>query len=191
MVVAKELLSRPAPDTFIGRGTHERHNVMTEHVRANRDTLTQVSSPHGAQSYTEHFCDEGDATLSEPSLVLVVEDEYFISADLEETLINAGFGVRIASSGEDALTPFLGDIVAYKALVTDVSLRGSVSGWDLARRIREREPAFPIVYVTSVPGGEWASRGVPNSILISKPFGRARLVAAVANLLNIGTPPRA
>jgi DNA-binding response OmpR family regulator len=123
--------------------------------------------------------------------VLVVEDEYFILADLEETLIDAGFAVRIASSGEDALTLFIGDTVAYKALVTDVGLRGSVSGWDLARRIREREPAFPIVYVTSVPGGEWASQGVPNSILISKPFGRARLVTAVANLLDIGTPPKA
>ena len=127
--------------------------------------------------------------LAEPFLVLVVEDEYFLLADLEQTLTDAGYAVQIASSGEDALRLFVGGAVAYRALVTDVSLRGSVSGWDVAKRIREREPAFPIVYVTSAPGEEWALQGVPNSILIAKPFGRARLVTAVANLLNIGTPP--
>jgi DNA-binding response OmpR family regulator len=128
--------------------------------------------------------------LSEQSLVLVVEDEYFILADLEQTLTDAGFAVHSAYSGEDALKRFIGDTV-YRALVTDVNLRGRVSGWDLARRIREREPGFPIVYVSCAPGNEWASQGVPNSILISKPFGRARVVAAVANLLNIGMPPKA
>ena len=32
--------------------------------------------------------------------------------------------------------------------------------------------------------------GVPNSILISKPFASAQLVTALSNLLNTGTPPR-
>ena len=114
--------------------------------------------------------------MSEPFLVLVVEDEYFLLADLEEALTDAGFAVHITSS----LTLFVGGTVAYRALVTDVSLRGSVSGCDVARRIRERKPAFPVVYVTSAPAEEWASQGVPNSILIAKPFARAQLVAALA-----------
>src|SRR5215469_11363099 len=50
------------------------------------------------------------------------------------------------------------------ALVTDVRLGGSVSGWDVSKRIRERGPAFPVVYVTNAPAKEWASQGVPNSI---------------------------
>ena len=191
VAAAKELLSSPAPDTFVGRRTHEGDDIKAEHARGKRHTLTQVSSSHGTWSYGGDCCDKGDTTLSEPSLVLVVDDEYFLLADLEEALTDAGFIVQIASSGEDALTLFSSTTVTYSALVTDVSLRGHVSGWDLARRIREREPAFPIVYVTCVPGEEWASQGVPNSILISRPCERARLIAAVANLLNVGTPPRA
>ena len=125
------------------------------------------------------------------SLVLVVEDEYFLLADVEEALTDAGFAVQIASSAEDAMTLIIDGTVAYKALVTDICLSGRVSGWELARRIREREPAFPVVYVTGALAEEWASHGVPNSILISKPFARARLVAAVTNLINIAIPPTA
>ena len=124
--------------------------------------------------------------------VLLVENEYFLAADLEEALTDAGFATDVVSSGEEALTLFAGGgAVNYKVLVTDIRLHGSVNGWEVARRIRERDPAFPVVYVTSSPAKEWASQGVPNSMLISKPFEIARLVAAVANLLNIGVPPSA
>jgi len=35
---------------------------------------------------------------------------------------------------------------------------------------------------------QWPSRGVPNSILLEKPFAPAQLVTAISNLLNTGTP---
>jgi DNA-binding response OmpR family regulator len=75
-------------------------------------------------------------------------------------------------------------------LVTDVRLRDSLSGWELARRIRESKPALPIVYVTGSTSKELAVQGVPNSIHIQEPFTVAGLIAAVANLLNFGTPPQ-
>jgi len=128
--------------------------------------------------------------LSEPPLVLVVEDEYFLQADLEKALTGAGFAAAMVSSGEEALTLLIGGTNIYRALVTDVRLPGA-SGWAVARRIREKEPAIPVIYVTAVPAEEWASQGVPNSILISKPFAEAQLVTALANLLNIGTTPTA
>lgn len=123
--------------------------------------------------------------------VLVVEDEYFQAVDIEEALTDAGFATDVVSSGEEAVTLFIGGTSTFRALVTDVRLGGSVSGWDLARQIRERESTFPVVYVTSAPAEEWASEGVPNSILISKPLDTARLVTAVTNLLIIGAPPTA
>ena len=129
--------------------------------------------------------------MSEQVSVLVVEDEFFLAADLEQVLIDAGFVTDIAFSGEDALALLIGGTITHSALVTDVCLPGSVSGWEVARRIREREPTFPVVYVTSASAEEWASQGVPNSMLISKPFARAKLVTAVGNLLSIGTPPTA
>ena len=129
--------------------------------------------------------------MPEPPSMLVIEDEYFLQADLEKVLTDAGFATEIVSSGEEALTLFIGGSITCQVLITDVRLRGRMSGWDVARRIRERDPAFPVIYVTAMPAEEWAAHGVPNSILISKPFASAQLVTALSNLLNTGTPPTA
>ena len=76
----------------------------------------------------------------------------------------------------------------YRALVTDIQLRGVMDGWEVAKRAREIDPEFPIVYMTGGNAAEWPSRGVPNSILLTKPFAPAQLVTAVSQLLNAGTP---
>lgn len=69
-------------------------------------------------------------------------------------------------------------------MITDVNLGGILTGWDVARNARERFPSLPVVYVTGDSSHEWAAHGVPNSVLISKPFVAAQIVSAVAGLLN-------
>jgi DNA-binding response OmpR family regulator len=63
--------------------------------------------------------------------------------------------------------------------VTDINLRGTIDGWEVARQAREIDRAFPIVYMTGAAADQWASHGVPNSILLTKPFAPAQLVTAV------------
>jgi CheY-like chemotaxis protein len=78
----------------------------------------------------------------------------------------------------------------FRALVTDVNLGvGKLTGWDVARRAREVTQDLAIVYMTGDSAGEWASRGVPNSILLTKPFAPAQLITAVSQLMNAGIPP--
>jgi DNA-binding response OmpR family regulator len=127
--------------------------------------------------------------VTELPLILVIEDEYLVQKDVVAALTVGGFATEAVFSGEEALSLFMGGIRNYSALVTDVRLRGNLNGWDVAKRIREKEPAFPVIYVTAQAADQWASHGVPNSILITKPFAPAQLVTAVSNLLNIGTPP--
>jgi DNA-binding response OmpR family regulator len=129
--------------------------------------------------------------LSEAPLVLIVEDEYLLHRDIEEALTDGGFAVEAAFSGEEALTLMMGGTKTYRALVTDVRLGSRLTGWDVARRIREKEPAFPVVYLTAANSEDWAAYGVPNSILVSKPFAPAQLVTAVSQLLNAGGEPTA
>jgi CheY-like chemotaxis protein len=106
-------------------------------------------------------------------------------------LTEGGFESEILSSGEEALTFFKGGTKDYKALVTDVNSKGTLDGWEVARQIREIDPAFPVVYMTGAAAQEWGSQGVPNSILLEKPFAPAQLVTAVSQLLNAGSPPTA
>jgi CheY-like chemotaxis protein len=77
----------------------------------------------------------------------------------------------------------------YRALVTDINLRGRMDGWEAAKQARQVAPDFPVVYITAASGGQWASEGVPKSVLLTKPFAPSQLVTAVSSLLNAGSPP--
>ena len=126
--------------------------------------------------------------VSDVPVVLVVEDEYSLQGLVEEALIDGGFETDVLSSGEEALTLFRGRVKNYKALVADVNLKGRISGWEVAKQVREIDPGCPVIYMTGSAADEWASRGVPHSILLQKPFAPAQLVTAVSTLLNAGTP---
>jgi DNA-binding response OmpR family regulator len=126
--------------------------------------------------------------VTELPLILIIEDEYLAQKDVEAALADGGFATEAVFSGEEALPLLMGGVRNYRALVTDVRLGGDLSGWDVAKRIREKEPAFPVVYLTAEAADQWASHGVPNSILITKPFAPAQLATAVSNLLNTGSP---
>jgi DNA-binding response OmpR family regulator len=122
-------------------------------------------------------------------VIMVVEDDQHIQTLVEEALTDGGFEPAIAGSGEEAVTLLRGNRSHYRALVTDINLLGTMDGWEVARQAREIEPAFPVIYMTGAAGDQWASHGVPNSILLCKPFAPAQLVTAIANLLNTGKPP--
>jgi DNA-binding response OmpR family regulator len=119
----------------------------------------------------------------------VIEDDYLLRRDVEDALTSGGFVGESFSSGEEALTMFLNGTKNYKALVTDVNLGDGLNGWEVARRIREKEAGFPVIYITAYSADEWTAHGVPNSILVSKPFAPAQLVTALSNLLNVGSVP--
>jgi DNA-binding response OmpR family regulator len=127
--------------------------------------------------------------VDEQPIILVIEDEYPVQGLVEEWLTDGGFAAEILSSGEEALTLFKSGLKNYNALVTDVTLKGRLNGWDIARQIREINPVFPVVYMTGAAADEWASQGVPNSILLTKPFAPAQLITAIAQLLNAAQPP--
>ena len=96
----------------------------------------------------------------------------------------------MASSGENAVELLDASEGKYRALVTDINLgRDGIDGWDVARHAREIDPAFPVIYMSGKDAADWASKGVPNSIMLAKPFAPAQLVTAVSQLLNTGTPP--
>jgi CheY-like chemotaxis protein len=81
--------------------------------------------------------------MSELPLILVIEDEYFLQADVEKALTESGFATEIVSSGEEALTLLMDGTKRPSALVTDVNLAGRLTGWEVAKRIREKDPSFP------------------------------------------------
>jgi DNA-binding response OmpR family regulator len=63
-----------------------------------------------------------------------------------------------------------------------------MDGWAVAQHAREIDPGFPVIYISGASAAEWPSKGVPNSIMLQKPFAPAQLLTAVSQLLNAGKP---
>jgi len=126
--------------------------------------------------------------MPEVLVILVVEDDVAIQGLVEETLSDGGFEPAIATSGEQAVAMLTEHKGRYRALVTDINLQSKMDGWELAQHAREIDPAFPVVYMSGAAAADWASKGVPNSIMLPKPFAPAQLVTAVSHLLNTSTP---
>ena len=90
--------------------------------------------------------------------VLVVEDEPLVRDYVSDLLGQSGFEVVEASTGEEALLVLAEGGVC--AVVSDVSMPGTVNGFELARRVREESPRTGVVLVSGViepdvhlPGG--------------------------------------
>jgi DNA-binding response OmpR family regulator len=111
-------------------------------------------------------------------LILLVEDEQLIALSVQDALEEGGYAVCAAASGTEAFS------VQLSALVTDIRLGAGPDGWDVARHARELTPRLRIVYMSGDSSHEHSSRGVPDSLMIQKPFAPAQIVTAISTLLN-------
>ena len=121
------------------------------------------------------------------AVLLIAEDEFLLIADLEEALEEAGYAIQIVSNGSQAIDALENDISRFKALITDIRMGPGPTGWEVAHRARELSPTLPVVYMTGDSAASWAANGVPNSVLLQKPFAMGQLVVAISQLITQST----
>ena len=120
-------------DSRVGQGTTFRIKLPIAEVKPSTETreepvvhLTLVRTPKS------------------PS-ILVVDDEDCVLEVLRDVLESEGYEVTVAKSGDEALSSF--ETKDFKAVFTDVGMPG-MSGWELARAIRERDEEIPLAVIT-------------------------------------------
>jgi len=116
--------------------------------------------------------------------VLVVDDEPAVCAVAARSLEQGGYRVLQAHDGGDALA--LVDRHGPPQLVlTDLTMAG-IGGAELARRLKERWPGLPIIFMSGYSAEELRQEGVTSlqGELIQKPFAPGELVAKVAATLS-------
>jgi two-component system OmpR family response regulator len=123
-----------------------------------------------------------------PLVVLLVEDEPLIRMDVADALSEAGFEVIAASNAAEAKSVFDERMDEIRAVLTDIRLGKGATGWDIGRHVREAVPAMPVIYMSGDSASDWAAHGVPNSIMIAKPFVFPQIVTAISTLLNQADP---
>jgi DNA-binding response OmpR family regulator len=116
--------------------------------------------------------------------ILVVEDEPVIQDMVHEAPSEGGFGADMAASGETAITLLQANKGKYRALITDIYFGGKSMGWEVAKRARELNPEIAVVYMTDAGIDKSRSYGVPNSLLLNKPFALRKSLKPYASCLT-------
>jgi DNA-binding NtrC family response regulator len=116
--------------------------------------------------------------------LLLVEDEVLLHEILGAEFADTGFEVVFANDGNQAMAELDSDATRFKAVVTDIKLGEGPDGWDVGRHARELVPDMPVVYISGDSTHDWSSKGVPDSVVIMKPFAPTQLSTAVAMLIT-------
>lgn len=120
-----------------------------------------------------------------PSVTLLyVEDEQLTAEAVGQDLRDAGFEIVSALNAKQAYAALEAHGETIQGVTTDINLGKGPDGWAIGKRARQTCPTMPIVYVSGASQAEWASMGVPNSVMISKPFASMQLTVAISSLLN-------
>ena len=130
----------------------------------------------------------GDASdpARNPHRVLVAEDDPVVRTLLQRLLRDAGFEVRTAKHGDEALGMALRASGAFDLVVTDVRMP-VMDGLELARRLRERWPGLPVLYISGydVELSAGSRRSGSRQALLRKPFDLDELLREVTRLLGL------
>ncbi|MFL6236294.1 MAG: ATP-binding protein [Thermoanaerobaculia bacterium] len=125
------------------------------------------------------------ATLSDrgSETILLVEDEEEVRAVLHQILVNRGYRVLQAGSGEEALVISRLHRGAVHLLLTDVTMP-EMKGTELAQRLRSERPQTRVVFMSGY-NDELLSDGGPDSPLcLQKPFSPKTLGETVRTVLD-------
>ncbi|MEA2724032.1 MAG: two-component system, cell cycle sensor histidine kinase and response regulator CckA [Gemmatimonadales bacterium] len=117
------------------------------------------------------------------AVILLVEDEPSVRAIAARSLQRVGFRVVAASGGGDALELMEGH-AQPDLVLTDLMMPG-MGGVELARRLRERWPELPVLFMSGYSMEDLVREGAIGSErgLIQKPFTPDGLVRSVAAAL--------
>ena len=112
--------------------------------------------------------------------VVLAEDEPAIRKMMRRVLRPTGADLEDAASGPEALA--LLQKVRPDLLITDVSMP-LMSGWELARRLRELWPGLPVLFTTG-DRVDADDRGEPVEMVLHKPFLPRELTAWLQNIFE-------
>lgn len=120
--------------------------------------------------------------LAERSVILIVEDDFFLRMDAVDILSHAGYAAIEAGDADEAIA-ILETRPDILVIFTDVQMPGSMDGLQLARFVRNRWPPIKIVGTSGL--ADLGEKDLPEGgCFVSKPYQAAEIVRAVGEVLE-------
>jgi len=111
-----------------------------------------------------------------PLSVLVIDDDPDVRGFIVEALEEQGYTVREAADGREGIAEV--ERETPDLIVLDFIMPG-LSGADVARHLRDRNPDLPILFVSGYSETDAVKRTAPDAPLLAKPFRADALQKAV------------
>lgn len=128
-----------------GRGT-----VVTLYLKASAPGGRSAGSAEGVP----------DMDRAPVGRILAVEDDPLLRESVAEQIVTLGYAVDIVGDVASALRK-LEEGRRYDLVFSDIVMPGGLSGFDLARTVRERWPGLPVLLTTGYSDEERLSGGRP------------------------------
>jgi len=117
--------------------------------------------------------------------ILIIEDEPIIAMDIESIVVELGHeSVGIADTRDEAVT--MASDQQPDLILSDIQLADGSSGVDAAHDILAKS-AVPIIFITAFPERLLTGERPEPTFLITKPFKRSAVQAAVSQALFFGS----
>ena len=112
--------------------------------------------------------------------ILMVDDEPNLRATVSELLMDDGYTVDVAESGEQAVEMLTEPDSEYFMMITDGRL-GGMSGYELLKKAKADFPKMPVILITAFATPKLAVEAIQNGAVdyLSKPFAPEELLHAV------------
>lgn len=123
------------------------------------------------------------APVSQPSHILLMEDESSVARGLEMILTEEGYSVDLAMTGKKALENF--DSKGCDLLVADLRLP-DINGMDVIKQVKTKKPETEVIVITGYGSVSSAVEAMKVGVkdYLSKPFTDDQLIHAVENALE-------
>jgi CheY-like chemotaxis protein len=143
-------------------------------------TTVDLWLPAGLVSVGDEARTDGSAaTVTGLGTALLVDDEDLVRMSTADMLMDLGYSVVEANSGEGALK-LVNDGLNPDVLVTDHLMPG-MSGVELARTLRTDRPELPVLIVSGYAEAEGVAADIPR---LTKPFRNAELAESLSSVTS-------
>lgn len=126
---------------------------------------------------------KGLVIMSDKEKILLVEDEESLSVGLEYNLTEEGYEVVWAKDGREAVKYFNSQV--FDLIILDIMLP-YYNGFEIAEKVREKDPQMPILMLTARTGAADKVKGLELGAddYMTKPFHLKELLLRVKGMLK-------
>ena len=185
----------------VSHGTGLGLSTVAGIVKGHGGFVTVYSEPGAGTSFNVYLPAAVDAAIAPPreehaaapagrqELILVVDDEFAISASLRQLLLKRNYRVLVANNGREGLATFKQHPAEIALVITD-TMMPVMGGLQMVRELRALSPSLPIVASTGLEQEEkrreYHSLGVPDVLL--KPCDAEELLRTIRRQLDKTRP---